>query len=79
MLLNILERICISLEKNREGFLRSLYSSFMISADLAHAVHPNFPEKHDPTNRVVMGKGPVIKIMLINHTRQIHTLVLCIK
>lgn len=62
MLLNILERICISLGENREGFLRSLYSSFMISADLAHAVHLNFPEKHDPTNRVVMGKGPVIKI-----------------
>lgn len=62
MLLNILERICISLGENREGFLRSIHSSFMISADLAHAVHPNLPEKHDPTNRVVMGKGPVIKI-----------------
>lgn len=62
MLLNILERICLSFDKDREGFFRSLYSSFMISADLAHAVHPNVPEKHDPTNRPVMGKGPVIKI-----------------
>jgi aspartyl aminopeptidase len=62
MLLNILERICLSFDKDREGFFRSLYSSFIISADLAHAVHPNVPEKHDPTNRPVMGKGPVIKI-----------------
>lgn len=62
MLLNILERICISLDKNREEFFTSLYSSFMISADLAHAIHPNMVEKHDPTNKPVMGKGPVIKI-----------------
>lgn len=62
MLLNILERICISLGKNREEFFTSIYSSFMISADLAHAVHPNMTSKHDPTNRPVMGNGPVIKI-----------------
>ena len=62
MLLNLLERICISLKKDREDFLTSIYSSFMISADLAHALHPNIVEKHDPTNRPIMGGGPVIKI-----------------
>ena len=62
MLINILERISLCLGQDREDFLRSLYSSFMISADLAHAVHPNITEKHDPINRPVMGKGPVIKI-----------------
>lgn len=62
MLLNLLERICISLKKDREDFLSAIYSSFMISADLAHALHPNIVEKHDPTNRPVMGGGPVIKI-----------------
>ncbi|WP_042277202.1 M18 family aminopeptidase [[Clostridium] dakarense] len=62
MLLNILERICMSLGKDREEFFTSIYSSFMISSDLAHAVHPNLSEKHDPTNRPIMGEGPVIKI-----------------
>lgn len=62
MLLNLLERICISLGKNREDFLSAIYSSFMISADLAHSLHPNIVEKHDPTNRPVIGGGPVIKI-----------------
>lgn len=62
MLINVLERISLCLGQSREEFFRSLYSSFIISADLAHAVHPNVSEKHDPTNRPVMGKGPVIKI-----------------
>lgn len=62
MLLNILERICLCLGKTREEFFTGVYSSFMISADLAHAVHPNISEKHDPTNRPIIGRGPVIKI-----------------
>ncbi|MPM96979.1 putative M18 family aminopeptidase 2 [bioreactor metagenome] len=62
MLINILERICLSLQKSREEFFSTIYSSFIISADLAHAVHPNMVDKHDPTSRPVMGKGPVIKI-----------------
>ena len=62
MLLNLLERICIGLGKDREDFLSAISSSFMISADLAHALHPNIVEKYDPTNRPVMGGGPVIKI-----------------
>ena len=62
MLVNILERITISLNKNREDFLRTISKSFIISADNAHAVHPNSPEKNDPTNKPYMNKGPVIKI-----------------
>lgn len=62
MLVDILERISISLGKNREDFLRAISKSFIISADNAHAVHPNSPEKHDPTNKPYMNKGPVIKI-----------------
>lgn len=38
-----------------------LAQSFMISADQAHAVHPNYPEMYDPDNQAVIGGGPVIK------------------
>ncbi|NLJ83714.1 MAG: M18 family aminopeptidase, partial [Halanaerobiaceae bacterium] len=41
---------------------RSLAASFMFSADMAHAVHPNYPEKHDPSNKNYLNKGPVIKL-----------------
>jgi len=61
LLLNILERITLALGKDREGLHRALANSLMISADLAHAVHPNVEEKHDPTNRPVLGNGPVLK------------------
>ncbi|MBS5937807.1 M18 family aminopeptidase [Clostridium sp.] len=61
LLLNILERIALALGKDREELHRALANSIMISADLAHAVHPNAEEKHDPTNRPVLGNGPVLK------------------
>lgn len=61
LLLNILERIALALGKDREELQRALANSIMISADLAHAVHPNAEEKHDPTNRPVLGNGPVLK------------------
>ena len=57
-----LERIALSLGKDREEFFMALNNSSMISSDVAHAVHPNQSDKCDPTNRPILGGGPVIKI-----------------
>ena len=62
VLKNLLHRISIQFNACTGDFYRAIERSFMISADMAHAVHPNYPEKHDPTNHPVMGGGPVIKI-----------------
>ncbi len=62
MVKNILKRISLSLGKDEEEFLRALERSFIISADQAHAIHPNFTEKADPTNQPVINAGPVIKM-----------------
>lgn len=56
-----LKRINRSLERNEEEYMMALASSFMISADNAHAVHPNLSGKADPTNRPYMNEGIVIK------------------
>lgn len=59
---NVLHRISMALGDDQETFYRTIEKSFMISADNAHAAHPNYPEKYDPTNHPTMGGGPVIKI-----------------
>lgn len=62
VLKNILKRINMSHNGNEEDFIRAISKSFMISADNAHAFHPNYAEKFDPTNHPSIGGGPVIKI-----------------
>ncbi|OLN33633.1 M18 family aminopeptidase [Desulfosporosinus metallidurans] len=59
---HVLERILLAQKKDRETYFQALAHSFLISADMAHALHPNAGEKHDPVNRPILNGGPVIKI-----------------
>ena len=54
-----MERIAQALQLTGSAYLRLLADSFMISADNAHAMHPNHPEKADPTNRPCLNKGEI--------------------
>ncbi|MDE7158893.1 MAG: M18 family aminopeptidase, partial [Clostridiales bacterium] len=56
-----LGRVSESLGFGGTEYLQALSSSFLISLDNAHSLHPNHPEKCDPTNRAIMGGGVVIK------------------
>lgn len=58
---DVLVRINSGLGQDQEDYLRRLAGSFMVSADNAHAVHPNYGEKADPVNRPCMNEGIVIK------------------
>ena len=61
-LTDVLQRIALASEVNREYFARALAQSFMMSADMAHAYQPNFPLAYDPDHKVTVNKGPVIKV-----------------
>lgn len=56
-----LERLCARLGVGTEDFYRALSRSLAVSADCAHASHPNHPEMHDPENRPILGGGLAIK------------------
>ncbi|MBQ3665381.1 MAG: M18 family aminopeptidase [Lachnospiraceae bacterium] len=58
----IMEKIYAALGRNRNDLINDLLDGMMLSIDVAHAIHPNYPEKTDPTNHVMLNKGMVIKI-----------------
>lgn len=58
---NVLRRIAYALRFDDNEFYKALASSFFLSVDNAHALHPNHPEKSDPTNKTTLGGGIVIK------------------
>ena len=60
-LYDVLKRICLSLGKDEQEYLAALSASFMLSADNAHAMHPNHPEFSDPANCSFMNEGIVVK------------------
>ena len=57
----MLKRIALAQSGTEEAYWQAVERAFMISADNAHAWHPNYSEKFDPTNHPVLGGGPVIK------------------
>ncbi|MGP3534608.1 M18 family aminopeptidase [Microbacterium sp. RD1] len=61
-LADVLERIRLALGADREQQLRAFAASWCVSSDVGHAVHPNYPEKHDPVVQPRLGEGPILKI-----------------
>lgn len=66
---DVLEKIVCTIKGTSKGLQEYLSNSFLISADNAHALHPNHTEKADPTNRPVLNGGIVIK----HHAQQKYT------
>jgi len=58
---DLVERIIYNLGADREDYYKIIENSFLLSADMAHAVHPNFSEEYDQNNRPLLNQGPVIK------------------
>ena len=57
----MLKRVALAQGGTEEAYYQAVERAFMISADNAHAWHPNYGEKYDPTNHPILGGGPVIK------------------
>jgi len=62
LLASVLERVVAGFKGGSpQGLPRALARSLLVSADMAHAVHPNFVDRHDASHQPLIGGGPVIK------------------
>ena len=57
-----LEHSVLARTGSREDFLRAVTASLHVSADMTHATHPNYPDRHEPQHHVALGGGPVVKV-----------------
>ena len=62
LLTTVLERIVLGDGGTREDYLRRLPGSVVASGDMAHATHPNYPERHEPGHLIEVNAGPVLKV-----------------
>ncbi|TGD85831.1 M18 family aminopeptidase [Mycolicibacterium sp. CH28] len=62
LLLTTLERVVLTAGGDREDFLRRLTASLVASGDMAHATHPNYPDRHEPGHLIAVNGGPVLKV-----------------
>lgn len=62
MLAGTLERIMTAAGGARDDLLVALAASTCLSADMAHATHPNYPDRHEPEHHVTLNEGPVVKV-----------------
>lgn len=69
-LTTVLERLALACGSTREAHLAALAGSLMLSADMAHAVHPNYADRHEPRHKPRLGGGPVLKT---NHNQRYAT------
>ena len=65
-LTDVLQRIALASVQDKDDYARALAKSYMISADMAHAYQPSFPLAYDPDHKVIVNKGPVIKVNVNN-------------
>lgn len=56
-----LERLSLASAGAGDAHHRAIQNSFLISADMAHALHPNYADRHEPRHQPILGQGPVIK------------------
>lgn len=59
---DVLARLYSALGASDEERRRAFNRSIVVSSDVGHSVHPNYPERHDPANQPIAGKGPILKI-----------------
>ena len=57
-----MERSVLARGGGRDDFLRAVADSLHVSADMAHATHPNYADRHEPGHGIALGGGPVVKV-----------------
>ncbi|WP_028476215.1 M18 family aminopeptidase [Nocardia sp. CNY236] len=62
LLPTVLERIVLAEGGGRADYLAAVAGSVCASGDMAHATHPNYPERHEPAHRIEVNGGPVLKV-----------------